>query len=195
MTDERAGNSSDINHSDIAITLGTSALANTWFEPICGLYDAVFSVPPHNWQPNESAAHRARLRYFMGNPTFAITVAVTSGTLLGFCYGYCLPERTRWWRGYVEPLPEGLADEWEGRTFVVIDLAVAQAQRGQGYGRQLLETLLANRTEERATLAVQPQVAVNHTFYAHLGWKLVGRQRGMRGESSPFFDIYLLPLR
>jgi len=55
--------------------------------------------------------------------------------------------------------------------------------------------LLASRSEERATLAVQPSAEESHAFYERLGWRYVGRLPGIEGESAPFFDIYWLPLR
>lgn len=61
-------------------------------------------------------------------------------------------------------------------------------------GSQLLEALLADRSEERATLAVEPEVCNSQGFYRHLGWQLVGRLRGAESDTAPFFDIYVLPL-
>ncbi|AHH20545.1 hypothetical protein NONO_c57670 [Nocardia nova SH22a] len=53
--------------------------------------------------------------------------------------------------------------------------------------------LLGSRSEERATLAVQPQAAETHAFYAAVGgWVLLGRQHvpGF-GYTNDWFDIYV----
>jgi ribosomal protein S18 acetylase RimI-like enzyme len=55
-----------------------------------------------------------------------------------------------------EPLSEELTAEWNGRTFAVIDLAVREDHRKRGIGRALLNSLLTDRPEQRATLTVQP---------------------------------------
>jgi len=66
--------------------------------------------------------------------------------------------------------------------------------RRQGLGRRLLTTLLGGRPEQRATLAVQPQVAGSHAFYAAIGgWELIGRQ-DTPGYVSSEFDIYVRTL-
>jgi GNAT superfamily N-acetyltransferase len=87
----------------------------------------------------------------MKNPAFGLVTAKVNGELVGFAYGIALSGNTGWWSRMMEPLPEELTAEWNGRTFAVIDLAVRQDYRKQGIGRALLDTLLANRTEERAS--------------------------------------------
>jgi len=72
----------------------------------------------------------------------------------------------------------------------VIDLAVRRDWRRRGVGRRLLATLLDSRTEERATLSVQPLAEESQAFYRRLGWQCVGRVIGVEGETAPFYDIY-----
>ncbi len=126
---------------------------------------------------------------------FGVATASAGDELVGFAYGHRLPPTTRWWQGFLEPVPAELATEYDGRTFAIIDVAVRPGWRRQGIGRRLLDTLLASRSEERATLAVQPWAEESHIFYKRLGWHYVGRLPGVAGESAPFFDIYWLPLR
>jgi ribosomal protein S18 acetylase RimI-like enzyme len=82
-----------------------------------------------------------------------------------------------------------------GRTFAVVDMAVADRWRGHGIGRALLQRLLADRYEERATLTVEPAAEATQGFYRHLGWRKVGRKRTGPGFFIPYFDVYVLPLR
>ncbi|MGH3794690.1 MAG: GNAT family N-acetyltransferase [Pseudonocardiaceae bacterium] len=161
---------------------------------ICQLYDTIFSQPPFRWTDDESDHHRQSLTRLITNPTFGLVAAEVTGELVGFAYGMALGPDTLWWSGMTEPLPEALTSEWNRRTFAVIDLAVREDYRKRGIGRALLDTLLGNRQEERATLTVQPVATDTKQFYAHLGWQRLGTTRAPAGAVSLFFDVYLLPL-
>jgi GNAT superfamily N-acetyltransferase len=165
------------------------------FDAICHLYDVVFSQPPFRWTDEESEHHRQSLTDLMTNPTFGLVTAEVGGELIGFAYGIGLSGETGWWSRMMEPLPEELTTEWDGRTFAVIDLAVRQDYRKRGIGRALLDTLLAHRTEERATLTVQPVATDTKEFYDHLGWLRLGTTKAPAEAVAPFFDVYLLPLQ
>jgi len=181
---------------DVTPTLGDGQRAAELLDPICALYDAVFSRPPFHWTAQHSEQHRERLEQLVSNPTFGLATAqADDGRLVGFAYGVALKPDTRWWHGFTEPLPAEVTEEWSGRTFALIDLAVAVERRRQGIGRGLLELLLGSRREQRATLSVQPVAADTQAFYERLGWRLVGRVAGAPGESSPWYDVYVLPLQ
>lgn len=49
------------------------------------------------------------------------------------------------------PVCAEITRESDGRTFAIIDLAVARDYRRRGIGRALLQTLLEARPEQRAT--------------------------------------------
>lgn len=175
------------------VILGTATRAEALLEPICELYDEVFSAPPFLWTDEESKHHRKMLASLITEPSFGIATAETD-TLVGFAYGYALPANTRWWQGFQKPLPDHLTQEWEGRTFALIDLAVREQCRRQGIGRRLVQCLLNSRAEERATLSVQPSAADAQAFYDHLGWHKVGRKEMPPGAVSPLFDVYVRAL-
>lgn len=164
-------------------------------DPICLLYDTVFSQPPFRWTDDESQHHRQSLIGVIANPTFAMVTAEAAGELVGYAYGLVLKPDTQWWSGMTEPLPDELTAEWNGRTFAIIDLAVRQDCRRRGIGRALLDALFASRREQRATLTVQPVATDTKEFYEHLGWQRVGTTKAPDGAPSPFFDVYLLQLR
>jgi ribosomal protein S18 acetylase RimI-like enzyme len=172
----------------------TSSQAAASLNPICLLYDAVFSQPPFRWTDDESQHHRQSLTRLITNPTFGLVTAEASGELMGFAYGLALKPNTPWWSGMTEPLPDELTAEWNGRTFAVIDMAVRENYRKRGIGRALLNMLLTSRQEQRATLTVQPVATDTKAFYDHLGWQRVGTTQAPAGAVSPFFDVYLLPL-
>jgi ribosomal protein S18 acetylase RimI-like enzyme len=178
--------------ANLRVQLGTAATAEVLFEPICALYDQVFSQPPFLWTDEESQHHRDLLTALRQEPTFGIVTAEAAGQLIGFSYGYTLRPDTKWWGSFVEPLPEDLTREWPGRTFALIDLALDQKWRGQGIGRQLTETLTASRTEQRGTLSVQPTAVETQAFYQRLGWRKAGQKRMPPGVVSPLFDVYTL---
>lgn len=175
----------------VSIKIGGRADAERLFEPICILYDQVFSQPPFRWTDEESQHHRELFASLMNEPTFGIATAEASQQLVGFAYGYQLRPDTRWWQNFLEAVPDDIAREWPGRTFALIDLAVDETWRGQGLGRKLTDALLTGRTEQRATLSVQPTATDTQAFYVHLGWRKVGRKEMPPGIVSPFFDIYV----
>jgi len=180
--------------ADVSVQLDGRALAEELFEPTCELYDQAFSRPPFLWTDEESQHHRELLTSLKEEPSFGIVTAEASGQLVGFAYGYQLRPDTRWWQSFLESLPAELTDEWPGRTFALIDLAVDESWRGKGLGRELTETLLASRSEQRATLSVQPTATDTQDFYVHLGWRKVGRKQMPPGVVSPQFDIYMVEL-
>lgn len=180
---------------NVTLKPANASQARALFEPICELYDMVFSQPPFNWTEGRSAAHRNDLERLLANPSFGAATAHVNTELVGFGYGVALRPDTRWWQGAVEPLPANLTAERPGRTFAVIDFGVHQEHRRQGIGRALLDMLLATREEERATLAVRPASTAAQAFYQRSGWRKVGRVAGLPGQPAPFFDLYVLPLK
>ncbi|WP_024800448.1 GNAT family N-acetyltransferase [Nocardia sp. BMG51109] len=181
-------------NQQVSVGLGSVADAGRWLDAVCDIYDQVFSEPPFVWPEGESGRHRAMMDRLIEDPTFGIALARTPDDLVGFVYGVGLKPDGPWWDGFQQPVPDDLVREWDGRTFAVIDLAVQQNWRRRGLGRRLLDVLSSSRPEERATLAVQPQAADSHAFYAAVGeWRSVGRQ-DTPGYVSSQFDIYVREL-
>jgi GNAT superfamily N-acetyltransferase len=175
----------------IRLDLGGADLARPLLDPICEVYDEVFSEPPSHWHEEESELHRGRLLRLLDDPTFGITVARVGDEMAGFAYGFTIPADTTRWTRLVVPVAEEVAREWPGRTFMLFDFAVRASYRGQGVGRTLHDRLLGRRSEERATLAVEPDTILSKQIYEHWGWHRVGEMMGAPGESSPSFEIYL----
>lgn len=169
--------------------------AATAYEPVCELFAAVFGAPPLNRPPRTLASQRRGLRSLMAEPTFGLATAWDDAQLVGFAYGHAVAADSRWWDGMQEPVADEIIQEWDGRTFAVIDMGVAQSRQKTGVGRQLLDTLLGSRSEERASLSVVPDNDQAHGFYRHLGWQYVGRVQGAPEDTAPFFDMYVLNLR
>jgi ribosomal protein S18 acetylase RimI-like enzyme len=181
--------------ADVLFRLGDVQAAENRWDAICALYDEVFSQPPFCWTDEESERHHQLLKKLQRNPTFGIVTAEEGESLFGFAYGYALPVETSWWEGFLAEVPGELTQEWPGRTFALIDIAVAREHRGRGYGRTLLDMLLKSRNEERVALSVQPTAEEAQAIYRHLGWRYVGRQEGWGDTVSPLWDVYVLPLQ
>lgn len=170
---------------------GGASLTSHWEEALCALHDSVFAHPPFAWAPDQSASHRATLATLRHDPTFGAVVAHTGSALAGFAYGHRLPADHGWWRDFPRELPAELRQEWDGRTFALITLAVDPPWRRAGVGSHLVDLLLEGRTEQRAVLSVQPAAVGAHRFYQACGWQWVGRKGPLPGVTPPCWDIYL----
>jgi GNAT superfamily N-acetyltransferase len=174
---------------DVRVETGGVALARPLLDPLCALYDDVFSAPPFFWREDESELHRQRLLRLLDDPTFGIAVAQAGDELVG--YGFSVPPDTKRWSGLLEPVSVQVTSEWAGRTFLLFDYGVQASRRGQGIGRKLHDRLLGSRDEERATLTVQPTARDTKAIYEHWGWWRVGQVEGGPQAAAPLFDVYL----
>ncbi|MGD0553959.1 MAG: GNAT family N-acetyltransferase [Streptosporangiaceae bacterium] len=107
--------------------------------------------------------------------------------LVGYAYGAPLRQSTSWWRDLTTPLPEDLTEEYPGRTFALLDLAVRAAWRRQGIGRDLHDLVLAGRPEERATVVIPPEAAAAQRAFQAWGWNKAARTR----NGSEVSDVLL----
>jgi hypothetical protein len=127
---------------------------------------------------------------------FEVAFAVTPDAgLVGFAFGYSLSAGdTRWWAG-LRPEPEaGFVIETGSRTFVLAEIEVRQTFQGGGVGRGLHDLLLAGRSEERATLAVNPAADTAHAIYRSWGWELAGQVPGSSGDYFDAYDLFVISL-
>lgn len=113
----------------IRTQLETLVSAETVYEPVCQLFAAVFGAPPLNRPPRTLASQRRSLRSLMSEPTFGLTTAWDDAQLVGFAYGHAVAADSHWWDGLLEPVAEEVTKEWDGRTFAVIDMGVAQSHQ------------------------------------------------------------------
>jgi ribosomal protein S18 acetylase RimI-like enzyme len=179
----------------IRTELESPATADAVFDDVCQLFASVFGVPPLSRPRKVLDSQRTSLRSLMTEATFGMVTAWDDETLVGFAYGYGLKSGSHWWDGLLTPVAEEMTREWDGRTFVIIDMGVALQWQRHGIGMQLLGTLLASRQEDRASLSVVPDNEAAHCFYRHAGWQYVGRVKGATHHTASSFDIYALALR
>jgi ribosomal protein S18 acetylase RimI-like enzyme len=190
----------------VRVELGGIDLARSCLDGICAVYREVFSAPPFFWRPDEAELHRQRLERLLADPSFAVTLAFVGDELVGFAYGYTTgPDSRRWSRLVQAPsaqattdvsaatteAPAGMTAEWPGRTFVLFDFAVREPYRGRGVGRALHDALLGSRSEQRATLSVEPQAVQTKAVYQRWGWREVGQVVGGPTAAAPLFDVYV----
>jgi GNAT superfamily N-acetyltransferase len=179
----------------VSVSLGNAASARQFSGSIYQLYYETFSKPPYEWPEGEAEQYQQRFGRMISDPTFGIAIAQLDAELVGFAYGYTLRPATKWWDGFITPVPDEITAERQGRTFALVDFAVAEPLRNKGIGRRLHDTLLRSRPEERATLAMETKATQARATYEHWGWQVVGRLRGPATDFSPEFDIMVLPFR
>jgi len=134
-----------------------------------------------------------RFRVQRRQPGFVLAEARSGGYLIGWAAGMPLRPSTSWWRELTVPLPDEVTAEHPGRTFALTELLVRAAWRRQGIGRTLHDLVLASRTEERATVVVQPEAAAAQAAFQSWGWRKIARTR-TDGPGSPTSDVLLTTL-
>lgn len=178
----------------IRFEVGGRELASAHRAAVSRMHHRIFSRPPFISTVADAEEQQAVFDDLLAADRFGICLARTGDELVGFAYGHRLPVDHRWWTRFLIPVPEEVADEWEGRTFALVDLAVDERHRGRGVGRELVAALLGSRSEERAILSTQPDAEAAHAFYRSCGWQLIGRKGPIPGVVPPFWDIYLRPV-
>jgi GNAT superfamily N-acetyltransferase len=184
--------SENVVMNDVRYTLDGAEVARQWIDSICDVYDEVFSAAPFFWREDESELHRERLVGLMHDSSFGIVVAHHDDELVGFAYGITVPAGSKRWLDVSGDLDDETVQEWPGRTFLLFDYAVRAGMRGKGVGHLLHDRLLGSRSEQRATLTVQPTALDTKRLYERWGWRMVGEVDGGESGAAPSFDVYLL---
>ncbi len=132
-----------------------------------------------------------RLDGHVSRPGWEVVMGYGNGEPVGYAYGSPLPERTRWWAGMLEPLPQEMTDETGGcRTLALFELMVRQAWRKTGTAKRIHEELLTCRPEERVTLLVEPTHSKVKALYESWGYEHIGDQ-----QPFPDAPVYATMLR
>jgi ribosomal protein S18 acetylase RimI-like enzyme len=122
-------------------------------------------------------AFMQRFDAYVANPAFDMLVAVRNGRRVGQTWGWPLNAASRWWQGLIREPEPGFVVENGRRTFALSEIMVDRAQTGQGIARALHDQLLGGRTEERATLLVNPANVRARDTYIRWGWSPVAQLR------------------
>jgi GNAT superfamily N-acetyltransferase len=134
---------------------------------------------------------RLQLAGHMQAPAWELVTAELDGELVGFTYGFVLPATTAWWRELVTKVPVGFTAEDGRRTLAISQMVVRAPWRRQHVGRRLHDTLLSSRSEERATLLVEPDNRPAQAAYAAWGWRKVAELRP-RWAGAPLYDVLVI---
>lgn len=133
-----------------------------------------------------------RLLGYASRDGFAIRIGTLATNPIGCALGYALPAGTGWWRGLKSDVEEAELREDGKRTFALTEIMVREPWRRRGYAHELHDSLLAGRTEARATLLVLPDNVPAKAAYASWGWRKLGELKPF--DDSPTYDAMLVPL-
>ncbi|MGH3565891.1 MAG: GNAT family N-acetyltransferase [Pseudonocardia sp.] len=115
---------------------------------------------------------------------FELVTVHADGQIAGFSFGFPFAPGG-WWAGTTKPT----VDLLDATKFAVIELDVRRAYRGQGWGRALLDKLLADRQEDFATLTAIRD-STTQAMYERWDWFKVAAFDG-----EPVMDVMVLPLK
>jgi GNAT superfamily N-acetyltransferase len=169
---------------------GTQAIA--YAGELQALHAEVYAAPPYR-RDDDAAQFADRFRVQCRQPGFVLAEARHGGYLVGYASGMPLRPSTSWWRHLTTPLPDEVTAEHPGRTFALVELLVRPSWRRQGIAQALHDLMLADRPEERATLALLPAAAPAQSAFRKWGWRKIARTRDP-GPDAPVSDVLLITL-
>ncbi|MCF2530361.1 GNAT family N-acetyltransferase [Yinghuangia soli] len=128
-------------------------------------------------------------------PGWGVVIGYDDDVVAGYAYGASVPAggEARW-RTVVPPVPEDVAHEPGGRTFVLFELMVRSPWRKQGIALAIHEGLLAERPESRVLLTVDPDHPKVQALYESWGYERIGVKQPV--PDSPVYAVMVRePLR
>ncbi|MEV4440604.1 GNAT family N-acetyltransferase [Streptomyces sp. NPDC049577] len=140
-----------------------------WTRAYEDVYAHALDLSDHNDPPIAE-----RLERHCARPGFELVAAFDGDRVAGLVYGYALPEDSLWWEGLTPAPAPDFTREHPGRTVGLCELLVAAPWRRAGLGRDLVESFLAGRPEERAAALVADGNSVVLDRYAGFGFAPVG---------------------
>ncbi|MEV6816192.1 GNAT family N-acetyltransferase [Micromonospora sp. NPDC051296] len=163
---------------------------------LCEVYADAYGEVPGEDANVKTDAFRDRATGALPARNYELVIARAGDELVGFVFGYSLPQERDWFAG-LDPAPEpGFTDERGGeRTVVLAEIEVRKAWQGRGVGRGLHDEFLRSRREERATLSANPAATATHALYQRWGWQRVGTVPGRPGAYYREYVKFVRPLR
>jgi hypothetical protein len=140
------------------------------------------------------AGEHHRLDGWSSRPGWSRVVGHDGDKAVGYAYGAPLQPRAAWWGGLLTDVPADIVEETGTRTYALSELMVRIPWRKTGAAGRLHDALLEARTEERATLLVDPTHPKVHAHYDSWGWHTLGDLRP-RVPDAPLFHAMLLDRR
>lgn len=122
----------------------------------------------------QPAAFMERFDAYAQIPGLDLLIGYAGGEPIGQTWGWPLTAATKWWTG-LEPAGDFDIQETGSRTFALSEIMVAKTHTGKGFACALHNRLLSHRTEQRATLLVDPSNDLAAQRYQRWGWRKVGQ--------------------
>ncbi len=140
-----------------------------WLPAILNIYAQV-----HGLNAQGIAAREEIMRRHFGRRGYQGFVALNTGRLVGFVYGYTGDPGQYWYdKVWAAMTPQQRAKWLEPEHFEFVELAVHPEWQGQGIGSRLHDLLLAGRPESVALLTVRADNAPALHLYRNRGWEVV----------------------
>jgi GNAT superfamily N-acetyltransferase len=173
---------------EIAFRLLDGRQAGNGRDEFRAVHAEVYADPPYGWGEASAGYFARRFDVQCRQPGFVLAEARHGGYLVGFAFGLPLRPATDWWRGLTAPVPAELTAEYPGRSFAVAELLVRAPWRRQGIGETLHDSIIRDRTEERATAAVATVAVAAQGAFSRWGWRKVARKHSS-APGSPLLDV------
>ena len=140
-----------------------------WLPAILDIYAQV-----HGLDARSIAAREEIMRRHFGRRGYQGFVALNTGRLVGFAYGYTGDPGQYWYdKVWAAMTPQQRAEWLEPEHFEFVELAVHPEWQGQGMGGRLHDLLLEGRSEPVALLTVRADNAPALHLYRNRGWEVV----------------------
>lgn len=163
-------------------------------DELCDAYADAYGAVPGEDTREKSSAFRDRATEALQAVNYSLVTAHVGDQLVGFAFGYSLRPERGWWDGLQPAPPEGFTVETGSRTVVLAEIEVRRDWQGKGIGRDVHDAFLSQRSEERATLASNPQATDTHALYERWGWHKMGTVPGKPGAYYALYVRFVLPL-
>ncbi|MGA8112619.1 MAG: GNAT family N-acetyltransferase [Actinocatenispora sp.] len=180
------------SHTDLTVRHLSAEDMNALKEPLLDVYakcyaDLIakpFFAPERHWE---------RLEGYASRNGFALVIGSVGTEVVGCALGFTLPAETGWWKGLKTEVDPADVVETGTRTFALNELMVAPGHTNKGHGRALHDALLADRSEQRATLLVRPDNIPARPAYLRWGWRKLGEIQPF--DDAPRYDAMVLDLK
>ncbi|SHN19291.1 GNAT family N-acetyltransferase [Cryptosporangium aurantiacum] len=127
-------------------------------------------------------------------PRWECVVGYDDAEPVAYIYGGSLRATTSWWHDLDPPVCGDFIREDGHRTLGIFELMVRRPWRKTGAAHAIHEELLADRPEQRASLAVDHAHPRVRAMYERWGYRFVGAHRPP-GIAAPLLDIMVRDLR
>ncbi|GAB3450590.1 GNAT family N-acetyltransferase [Actinophytocola sediminis] len=178
--------------TNLTLTVHTGDTSS--LDPVMHMYSEIYAEPPYHEDSDDVEQFAQHWVSWTGTAGFTLALAQVDDLFVGFSFGVPLSPDTGWWSGLRDPVEDELTNEYPGRTFAIIELAVLAPYRRRGIGESLHNKLLERRTEERVTLLSRADAAPARSAYSAWGYQDVGRVQP--GKDAPVYVAMIrrLPL-